>query len=200
MKVVAFNGSPREDGNTSILLRIVLSELEAEGIETEFVQVGGRKIAGCTACEECRRNKDGQCSVTDDILNDCLAAMAAADGVLLGSPTYFTDVTAEMKALIDRAGYVARANHGMLRRKVGAAVVAVRRAGSLHAYDTLNHFFLISEMIVPGSTYWNLGIGRDKGDVNKDEEGIRTMKTLGHHMAWLLKKLHTRFGSSHGAS
>ncbi len=191
-KVVAFNGSPREDGNTSILLRYVLAELESEGIVTELVQVGGRKIAGCIACEECKRNKDRQCSVTDDILNECLDKMVAADGILLGSPTYFTDVTAEMKALIDRAGYVARANDGLLRRKVGAAVIAVRRAGSLHAFDSINHFFLISEMIVPGSSYWNLGIGREPGDVRKDKEGIGTMKTLGRNMAWLLKRLHPK--------
>jgi multimeric flavodoxin WrbA len=190
MKVVAFNGSPRENGNTGILLRYVLGELAEEGIETELVQVGGRKIAGCTACRECHRNKDMQCSVTDDILNECFAKMVAADGFVLGSPTYFTDVTAEMKALIDRAGYVARANGGAFRRKVGAAVVAVRRQGALHVFDSINHLFLISEMIVPGSIYWNLGIGREPGEVEKDEEGIRTMKTLGRNMAWLLKKLH----------
>lgn len=189
MKVVAFNGSPREDGNTSILLRYVLAELEAEGIGTELVQVGGRAIAGCTACEECRRNRDEQCSVTGDILNECLDKMVAADGILLGSPTYFADLTAEMKALIDRAGYVARANGSLLRGKAGAAVVAVRRAGSLHVFDSINHFFLISEMVVPGSSYWNLGIGRDKGDVNTDKEGIDTMKTLGRNMAWLLKRI-----------
>ncbi len=189
MKVVAFNGSPREDGNTRILINYVLRELEQESIETELVQLGGLRIAGCTACEECKRNKDGRCSVTDDPLNEFLAKMVAADGIILGSPTYFTDVTAETKALIDRAGYVARANGGQLRRKVGAAVLAVRRAGSLHAFDTINHFFLINEMIVPGSIYWNVGIGWDKGQVEKDEEGIRTMKTLGKNMAWLLQKV-----------
>lgn len=189
MKVVAFNGSPKEQGNTSILLRYVLAELGQEGIETELVQVGGRQIAGCTACRECFRNKDMQCSVTGDILNECFHKMAAADGILLGSPTYFTDVTAEMKALIDRAGYVSRANGGVFRRKVGAAVVAVRRQGALHAFDSINHLFLISEMVVPGSSYWNIGIGHEPGDVEKDEEGIRTMKTLGRNMAWLLKRL-----------
>ena len=189
MKVVAFNGSPRTDGNTSILLNSVLTEIAAEGIETELVQVGGRKIAGCTACEECIRNKDMQCSVTDDILNECFAKMAAADGVVIGSPVYFTDVTAETKALIDRCGYVSRANGGVLRRKVGAGVAAVRRQGAIHTLDSINHLFLISEMIVPGSTYWNLGIGRDKGEVSKDEEGLRTMRNLGRNIAWLLKKL-----------
>ena len=189
MRVVAFNGSPREDGNTSILLRHVLRELEQEGISTELVQLGGRKISGCTACEECKRNKDGRCSVTDDVLNECFAKLVSADGVLIGSPTYFTDVTAEVKAFIDRAGYVARANDGLLQRKVGAAVIAVRRAGALHAFDSINHFFLINEMIVPGSTYWNVGIGWDKGQVEKDEEGLRTMKALGKNMAWAMKRL-----------
>jgi multimeric flavodoxin WrbA len=189
MKIVAFNGSPREDGNTGILLRYVLRELEAEGIGTELVQVGGRKIAGCTACLECIRNKDRQCSVTDDILNECFAKMVEADGFILGSPTYFTDITPEMKALIDRSGYVARANGGLFRRKVGAAVIAVRRQGALHAFDSINHLFQISEMIIPGSTYWNIGIGKDRGEVEKDEEGIKTMRTLGQNMAWLLKKI-----------
>ena len=191
MRVVAFNGSPREDGNTAILLRRVMAELERESIETEFVQIGGSKISGCTACMECERNKDRRCSVTDDVVNDCIEKILAADGVLLGSPTYFTDVTAEMKALIDRAGYVAKKNDSMFRRKVGAAVIAVRRAGSLHAFDSINHFFLINEMIVPGSSYWNLGIGREKGDVENDAEGLQTMKTLGQNMAWLMKRLQT---------
>ncbi len=190
MKVAAFNGSPRETGNTGILLRYVLRELEAEGIETSLTQVGGRRIAGCTACRECYRNKDMQCSVTDDILNECFEKMVEADGILLGSPTYFTDLTPEMKALIDRSGYVARANGGVFRRKVGAAVVAVRRQGALHTFDSINHLFQISEMIIPGSTYWNIGIGLDPGDVEKDEEGIRTMTNLGKNMAWVLKKLY----------
>lgn len=189
MKVVAFNGSPREDGNTSILLKRVLDELEKEGVETELVQLGGRKISGCTACFTCAENQDQRCSVTDDVTNGCIEKMLAADGMILGSPTYFTDVTAEMKALIDRAGLVAKVNGGLFKRKVGAAVVAVRRGGALHAFDTINHFFLIGEMIVPGSSYWNLGIGLDKGDVENDAEGIQTMQTLGKNMAWLLKRL-----------
>ncbi len=115
--------------------------------------------------------------------------MLEADGIILGSPTYFTNVSTEMKALIDRAGLVAKANGGMFRRKVGAAVVAVRRAGSIHVFDSINHLFFISQMIVPGSSYWNMGIGLNKGDVEKDEEGIQTMKTLGQNMAWLLKKI-----------
>ena len=189
MKVVAFNGSARRDGNTAILVRRVFSELEKEGIETELVQLAGQPIHGCAACGQCYKNRDQRCAVKNDIVNECIEKMRAADGIILASPTYFADVTSEMKALIDRAGYVARANNDMLQRKVGAAVVAVRRAGSIHAFDTINHFFLISEMIVPGSIYWNMGFGREKGDVQRDEEGLRTMTVLGENMAWLLKRL-----------
>jgi multimeric flavodoxin WrbA len=190
MKVVAISGSARENGNTALLLGHVLAELAGEGIGTELVQLSGKSVRGCTACFKCFANKDRRCAVTGDAVNDCIEKMEAADGILLGSPTYFTDVTAEMKALIDRAGMTARANGDMYRRKAGAAVVAVRRAGAIHAFDTLNHFFLIGQMIIPGSSYWNVGIGRNIGDVEKDEEGIQTMRTLGRNMAWLLKALH----------
>jgi len=189
MKVVAFNGSARKDGNTTILLQYVLTELEQEGIETELVQLSGKKIHGCLACHSCFARKDGRCAQKNDEGNALIEKMVEADGILLGSPTYVTDVSPEIKALIDRACMVTRANGSLLRRKVGAGVVAVRRAGAMHAFDTLNHFFLISEMIVPGSSYWNIGIGREKGDVEKDAEGIETMKVLGRNMAWLLKQL-----------
>jgi multimeric flavodoxin WrbA len=188
MKVVAFNGSARRGGNTAILLGYVLRELEAEGIETELVELSGARIHGCLACRECSANKNRRCAQTKDEGNAFIEKMTAADGILLGSPTYVTDVSPEIKALIDRACMVSGANGGIFRRKVGAGVVAVRRAGAMHAFDTLNHFFLITEMIIPGSTYWNIGIGREIGDVEKDEEGIRTMKVLGRNMAWLLKK------------
>jgi multimeric flavodoxin WrbA len=189
MKVVAFNGSARKDGNTAILIRHVFQELETEGIETELVQLSGSKIHGCIACMKCFKNKDQSCSVKDDITNDCIVKMLDADGIILGSPTYFANVSTEMKALIDRAGMVSRANGDMLARKVGAAVVAVRRAGAIHVFNSINHFFFIGQMIVPGSSYWNLGMGRQKGEVESDEEGIQTMKVLGINMAWLLKKL-----------
>ncbi len=191
IKVVALNGSARKDGNTAILLRLVLKELEAEGIETELIQLSGAKIHGCLACRECSLKKDGRCAQKGDMGNALIEKMQEADGILLGSPTYVADISPEIKALMDRACLVARANGGFFRRMVGAAVVAVRRAGAIHAFDSLNHFFLISEMIVPGSSYWNIGIGLNTGDVEKDEEGIRTMKTLGQNMAWLLKKINS---------
>lgn len=194
MKVVAFNGSPRKGGNTEQLLRAVFGPLEAAGIETELVQVGGTPLRGCVACMKCRERKDGRCALEGDLLNECVAKMREADGILLGSPTYFTDVSAEMKALIDRAGYVALANGRLLRRKVGAAVVAVRRGGATHAFDTMNHLFLINEMIVPGGTYWNMGYGREKGEVASDAEGLANMKSLGENMAWLLLALRAAGG------
>ena len=194
MKVIAFNGSARKDGNTAILIRHVFSELAKEGIETEMVQLSGRQIHGCLACRECFARKDGRCAQKNDAGNECIDKMVEADGIILGSPTYVADVSPEIKALIDRACMVARANEGLFRRKAGAAVVAVRRAGAMHAFDALNHFFLISEMIIPGSSYWNIGIGREKGDVENDAEGIQTMETLGRNMAWLLKRIHAPAG------
>ena len=189
MKVIAFNGSPRKGGNTECLINHVFAPLQEVGIETELVQVGGQLLAGCKACYHCFTAKDGRCVQADDCVNSCVEKMREADGILLASPTYFADVTPELKALIDRAGFVCRAAGGLLRRKVGAAVVAVRRAGEIHAFDTINHFFLINEMIVPGSSYWNVGFGREKGEVEQDEEGLRTMQVLGENMAWLLGKL-----------
>jgi multimeric flavodoxin WrbA len=189
MNVVAFNGSARKDGNTAILVKTVFKELRKAGIETGMVQLAGKKIHGCLGCQKCKENKDKQCIIVNDFVNDCIEMMVESDGIILASPTYFSDVSTEMKALIDRAGYVARANDHMFQRKVGAAVVAARRAGAIHTFDTLNHFFLISQMIVPGSSYWNIGMGLAPGDVKKDKEGLVTMKTLGTNMAWLMKKL-----------
>ena len=189
MHVVALNGSPRRDGNTSIMLRTVMAELEKDGISTEMIQVGGRTIKGCRACYICKKNKDRRCAIIDDPMNEWIAKMDAADGILIGTPTYFANMTSETKALIDRAGLVARANGDMFKRKPGAGVVAVRRAGSIHAFDGINHFFLIGQMLVVGSTYWNLAMGGAKGEVQDDKEGMETMKTLGQNMAWTLKRL-----------
>ena len=189
MKVVAFCGSARKKGNTEILLQEVLKPLEKAGVETELVQLAGSELKGCKACYVCAKEKNGQCAIKSDMLNECIDKMVAADGILLGSPTYFADVSTEMKALIDRAGMVAKTNGGMYKRKLGASVVAVRRAGAIHAFDAMNHFFLIGEMIVVGSSYWNIGIGREKGEVRDDQEGMATMQQLGENMAWLLKKI-----------
>lgn len=189
MKVVAFNGSARKDGNTTILLNLVLDELKAEGIETELYSLAGKPVQGCIACYKCFEKKDRRCAVEKDIMNECIQKMDEADGILLGSPTYFADVSAGMKAVIERSGMVGRANPDMFSRKVGAAVVAVRRAGGIHVFNSLNYFFTISGMIIPGSTYWNIGIGRQPGEVNSDAEGVQTMKNLGKNMAWLMKRI-----------
>ena len=189
MKVIAFNGSARKEGNTAVLLNIVLDELKMEGIETEMFTLAGKPIQGCMACYKCFEKKNRRCNVEKDILNECIRKMDEADGILLGSPTYFADVSAGMKALIERCGMVGRANQDMYKRKDGAAVVAVRRAGAIHVFNSLNYFFTISEMIIPGSSYWNIGIGRQPGEVNNDAEGVQTMKNLGRNMAWLMKKM-----------
>lgn len=189
MRVVAFNGSPRNGGNTERLLKRVLSVLDGEGIQTELVHIGGEKVHGCTACGKCFANQDRRCVFDDDIINGCIGKMAAADGILIGSPTYFADVSPETKALIDRAGFVAMANGRMFSRKVGAAVVAVRRAGGIHVFDTINHFFGISDMFTVGSIYWNIGFGLNPGDVEQDDEGMMTMETLGRNMAWIIRKI-----------
>ena len=189
MKVVAINGSPRKNGNTAMLIDAVLAELKKEGIETEQVQLGGKNIHGCTACMKCFEKQNKRCSIDKDILNELIGKMIDADGIIIGSPTYFANVSTEVKALIDRAGLVAIANGHMLKRKIGAAVVAVRRAGATDAFDAINKFFLINQFIVPGSVYWNMGVGLGEQEVKDDEEGMNTMKILGENMAWLLRKI-----------
>ena len=189
MKVVAFNGSTRKDGNTAILIKHIFKELEKEGIQTELIQFAGHKMQGCIACRKCFSAKNKRCAITDDVVNECIGKMFEADGIILGSPTYFADCTIQIKALMERAGMVARANGDAFKRKIGASVVAVRRAGAIHTFDSLNHFFTISQMITVGSSYWNIGIGREIGEVEKDEEGLLTMSTLGKNMAWLIKKV-----------
>lgn len=189
MKVIAFNGSARKDGNTALLVKKVFAELENEGIETELVQLAGQPIRGCTACRSCWKNQDGRCVIDADPVNAVLEKMLVADGIILASPTYFADISSEMKALIDRTGMTMRANGNPLRRKVGAGVVAERRGGGMHALHSLQNYFLINEMIVPGSCYWNVVFGREIGEVEQDEEGMTIMQTLGKNMAWLLDKL-----------
>lgn len=188
MKVTAFNGSPRKNGNTYLLLKTVCDVLEREGIETEIVHVGDRNIHGCTACGKCREDGNTRCVFNDDIVNEAIGKIENSDGVILGSPVYFADLSSQMKAFIDRVGYAGRPN-GIFKRKPCASVVAVRRNGAIAAFHAMNNLFTISEGIVVGSTYWNQGIGRLLGEVEKDSEGIKTMQDLGENMAWLLKKL-----------
>lgn len=191
LKVIGINGSPRSEGNTSRMLGVLFETLRQEGIDTETVQVGGTDIRGCLSCYACIRNKDRQCSSKKDCFNGIFEKMIAADGMVLASPTYFADITPELKALIDRAGFVSRANGGLFRHKTGAAVISLRRGGGIHAYDSINHLFQICQMFIVGSTYWNLGFGGREGDeVLRDEEGLENMRDLGRSMAYLLRKLH----------
>jgi len=189
MKVIAVNGSARPAGNTARLIETALVPLRDAGHEVEYIELARADIRGCTACGKCREKADGRCYGRKDFGNEVIEKLLAADAVILGSPTYFADVTTEMKALIDRAGYVNRGCGNPLARKPGAAVVAVRRGGAIHVFDTINHFFLIAEMIVVGSSYWNLGVGGPVGAVDDDAEGIATMRRLGENMAWVLERL-----------
>lgn len=189
MKVIAFNGSPRVNGNTHQALEMVLEELRKEGIETELIDICREDMHACRACGACKRNMDEKCIMGDDRLNEYVQKVKAADGILIGSPVYFGSMTAQTKALIDRLGYIAMANGAMFKRKVGAALAINRRAGALCTFDEINKLFLISQMIVPGSSYWNVGNALKPGDIASDEEGERIFRTLGQNMAWLLKKL-----------
>lgn len=191
LTVVAFNGSPRQKGNTYHSLSIVLEQLASQGIDGEILQLGGKKLAGCKACYRCGQNKDKKCVQTDDEMNYFIERASQADGILIGSPVYFSNVSSEVKAFIDRCGFVAKANDNLLQGKVGAAVLSVRRAGATFAYSAINFFFGISEMIIPCSSYWNMGIGMKPGDVLQDKEGVATFRTLGNNMAALLKQLHS---------
>ena len=189
MKVLAINGSPRKGGNTELMIKEAFKALEAGGVETELIHLGGKEVNGCTACGKCRTEKDGRCHISNDLINHCIEKMVEADGIILGSPVYFADITTELKALMDVSGYALRGAGNPLRRKVGAGVVVARRAGGMTAFDSINRFFLIGEMIIPGSSYWNVGYGKEKGDVLNDEEGLKTMRTLGENMAWLLRAI-----------
>ena len=191
MKVLAINGSPRKDGNTNDLINIVLDEIKKENIEVESLNLAGKKINGCIACMKCFENKDEKCNVKNDDFNEIIEKMKNADGIILGSPDYFGNVTTAMKSLIDRSGIVGMANDYLFKRKVGAGVVAVRRGGAVTAINSINNLFALNQFVVPNSSYWNIGFGFMKGETSNDEEGIATMKTLGENFAWVLTKLNS---------
>lgn len=187
MKVVGFNGSPRKDGNTNDLMGYLLREIEKEGIETELIQLSAKPIHGCIACFRCFENQDRRCAVKKDAANEYIEKMLAAQGIVLGSPAYFQDITPEMKALVDRAGFVGLANGRMFKDKVGASLSCYRRSGGLHTVESMNHFFLSNEVIIAGRA---MSVAQEKGDVEKDEEGVQVATGLGKKMAWIIKKLH----------
>lgn len=191
MKVTAFNGSPRKNGNTAKAIGIIFKALIREGIETELVQIGKSGIKPCTACQKCKEKKDGFCYGTeDDILNECLKKMYVSDGIIIGSPVYFGSLTPETKALLDRSGYCSK-NGFLLKRKVCAGVAVARRQGAGPVVDQIQNLFALSQCIIPCSTYWNMALSGASGDINNDEEGINTLRILGENMAWLIKKLNT---------
>ncbi len=189
MKAVLFSCSPRPNGNTSYLLRRMAGIFQEAGAESTVIQVGGELLRGCKACNTCREKKDGHCIEDRDIINRCMDQMVEADAIIIGSPVYFSQMTTEAKALIDRCGYVAGANGKLLSRKIGAGVAVGRRAGRMTTFNAINQFFLINDMVVPGSTYWNVGVARDPGEIEGDEEGLRTIDRLAENILWLDKKM-----------
>lgn len=187
MKVIAINGSPHPQGNTYLALKTVGEELIKENIEFEILQIGSQPIHGCMACNACYKNRNEQCVITNDPLNELIQKMKDADGILLGSPVHYSGITGTMKCFLDRAFYVAGANKDWFRHKVGAAIVAVRRSGGSSTLDGLNHYLSYAEMLISTSNYWNIIHGLKKGEVLQDEEGVQIMQVLGRNMAWLLK-------------
>jgi len=187
MKVLAINGSPKPEGNTAGALQVLLREVQSEGIDTELITVGNKPIHGCIGCGQCGMKKNRRCGAFDDVVNDVLPKMIEADGLVLGSPVYFSGVNGTMKSFLDRAFYVARANGDLFRLKIGASIVALRRSGGTAAFDQLNKFFQISEMTTVGSCYWNIIHGMAPGEIQQDAEGLRIVRTLGRNLAWLLK-------------
>ncbi|MDR2129573.1 MAG: flavodoxin family protein [Odoribacteraceae bacterium] len=186
MKVIAFNGSPKREGNTCQAIKTVAGELAMRNIEVEIVHVGNKPIRGCMACGQCAKSGDNKCVISDDEVNEWIAMMLAADGVILASPVYFAGINGTMKSFLDRAAYVIAHQQGAMRYKVGTALVAVRRAGGSVALDTLHHYIQFFEMLSPASNYWNIVHGRLPGEVLQDNEGQQIMRVLGRNMAWLM--------------
>ena len=187
MKVIAINGSPKKEGNTFHALSTIGAELIAEGIEFEILHIGHKNIHGCTACAKCGINQDEKCSVTNDDLNQFIQPMKMADGIILGSPVYYSGIAGTMKCFLDRVFYVSGANGNFFRHKVGAAIAVARRTGGSSTFDQLNHYLTYCEMILATSNYWNVIHGRMPGEVLQDIEGLQNMRVLGKNIAWLLK-------------
>ncbi len=195
VRVLAVNGSPREKGNTCLMLQRVCEQLSAAGMEIDWAYLHGAGMAPCAACMICSEIKDGRCHGEDDAANELIDRTRKADVILLGSPVYFGSVTGHIKAYMDRVGFVSKTGDNFLRRKIGAAVVPARRAGQLFTFAELNMWFLINGMIVPGSSYWNVGVGREEGEILKDGEALATLDELGKNIVWLAKRVGPKHGS-----
>ncbi|MBS3771229.1 MAG: flavodoxin family protein [Bacteroidales bacterium] len=189
MNVLLFNGSPRKEGNTAYLLTRMADVFSEKNARSEFIQLGGKPVQGCTACMECRKNKDERCVIDDDEVNTYIQKMKKADAIVIGSPVYFSQMTPETKAFIDRCGYVIKGNGSFLSRKIGAAVTVARRAGMMPAFQSINNFFFINDMIVPGSRYWNVALAKEPGEVQDDEEGYKIVTRLAENILWLHNKI-----------
>lgn len=187
MQVVAINGSSRKKGNTQILLNFIAETLSAHAVSTERISLADFALTPCAGCFACRGKE--RCIQSDDGFNTLLEKMKGADAIILGSPVYSADVSSRMKTLLDRAAVVGAANPGLFRHKIGVAVASVRRAGGMSAIDTMNHFFLNKEMLIVGSTYWNMVYGNQVGEVLQDAEGMKNMKNLADNIAWALAAL-----------
>ena len=186
MKVIGIVGSPRKNGNTEILTAHALKAIAEEGLDTELVGLAGLDIKPCNACMACK--KEEQCSIEDDLFPIYLK-MKEADGIILASPVYYGSATALIKALMERAGYISRQNGEPLSGKVGGPLVVARRAGHNFTLAQLTFWFQVLGLVVPGSTYWNIAFGKEKGDVTSDEEGMETAWNFGKNIAWVVKKL-----------
>lgn len=194
MKIIAINGSPKKEGNTFHAIKMVGKELESEGIEIEILHIGNKSIKGCLACGQCSKNKNQKCAIKDDYVNQAIKKIAAADGLILGSPVYFSGIAGGMKSFLDRVFMVAAVNNGLFRHKVGVAVVAVRRSGGIPTLSQLNNFINYGEMVFPSSNYWSVIHGLTPGEAVEDEEGLQIMSVLGKNMAWLLKVIESSKG------
>ncbi len=187
MKVIAINGSPHKEGNCFHALSRLGGVLNGEGIDFEILHIGGKVIRGCTACGTCGKRQDGTCLYGEDGVDEAVAAMRGADGLVLASPVYYSGVAGTMKSFLDRCFYVAGASGSLFRHKVGAALVAVRRSGGSSTLDCLNHYLNYSEMLVATSSYWNIVHGRKPGEVEQDLEGVQILDVLARNLAWMLK-------------
>ncbi len=187
MKAIAICGSARVSGNTEVLLQQCLDKLESNGVDGELIRLAEQDVAGCLACNKCFKAKDGKCSGTDDDFGPIYEKMIAADIIVVGSPVYFGSATPEIMALLDRAGYVSRANDHMLSRKIGGPIVVARRAGQNFTYAQLMMWYMLNDMVVVGSTYWNIAFGMKRGEVTDDTEGVETIDRFAENLAWLCR-------------